>query len=57
MKVTVNLLDGKQIHPVFAPDHTETVKSFYADLFTKGEIAGYVILFDNGNVIAQGEVI
>ena len=57
MKVTVSLLDGKQIHPGFAPEHSETVKTFYADLFAKNEIAGYVILFDNGDVIAQGQVL
>jgi hypothetical protein len=57
MKVTVQLLDGKQIHPIFAPDHTNTVKAFYADLFAKHEIAGYVILFDNGDVLAEGKVL
>ena len=57
MKVTVALLDGKQIHPGYSPEHTDTVKGFYADLFAKGEIAGYVILFDNGDVLAQGQVL
>lgn len=57
MKITVALLDGKQLHPVYAPEHKETVTAFYADLYTKKEIAGYVILFDNGDVLAQGQVL
>ena len=57
MNVTVALLDGKQIHPGYAPEHTDTVKAFYADLLTKNEIAGYVIRFDNGEVLAQGQVL
>jgi len=57
MRVTVALLDGTQIHPVYAPDHTESIKAFYANLFAKNEIAGYVILFDNGDVLAQGQVL
>ena len=57
MKITVNLLDGKQIHPIYAPEHKDTVTKFYADLMAKNEIKGYVILFDNGDVMAQGEVL
>ena len=57
MKITVNLLDGKQIHPIYAPEHKNTVTKFYADLMANSEIKGYVIQFDDGSVMAQGEVL
>lgn len=59
MNVLVTNNDGKTINPVFEPTPTNLVQvtQFYKDLFANGEIAGYVINFDNGDVLAEGQVI
>lgn len=59
MNVLVMNNDGKTINPVFEPTPTNLVhvKQFYVDLFAKGEIAGYVIRYDNGDIVAEGQVL
>jgi hypothetical protein len=57
MNVTVALLSGESIYPVYSPEHKDSVMAFYANAKAKGEIAGYIIRFDNGNMIAEGQVL
>jgi len=57
MNVTVQHLDGSKIHPSYSPEHSATVMAFYSDLVAKGSISGYVIRFDNGDVMAEGNVL
>jgi hypothetical protein len=53
MNVVVNLLDGKNLNLSFDPFHTETVKAFYDDLFSKREINAFQITFNNGDVYSK----
>jgi hypothetical protein len=57
MNVVVQHLDGSKIYPSYAPEHSATVMEFYSDLVSKGSISGYVIRFDNGDVMADGKVL
>jgi hypothetical protein len=57
MNVKVMLLSGESINPVYAPEHKDSVMAFYADKKRNNEILGYVITFDNGSVIAEGQVL
>lgn len=57
MNVTVQALDGSKIYPSYSPEHATEVKAFYANLVLGGGISGYVIRFDNGTVIAEGQVL
>ncbi len=57
MNVVVQYADGSKIYPAYAPEHKDSVISFYANILSKGQIAGYVITFDDGSVRAQGQVI
>ncbi len=57
MNVVVQYADGSKIYPSYSPDHKDSVISFYADVLAKGQIAGYVITFDDGSVKAQGQVL
>jgi hypothetical protein len=57
MNVVVQSLDNSKIYPSYAPEHKDSVMAFYADLVAKGSISGYVIRFDNGDVMAEGKVL
>jgi hypothetical protein len=57
MNVVVQYADGSKIYPSYAPDHKASVISFYKDVLTNGHIVGYVITFDDGSVMAQGQVL
>jgi len=57
MRVTVQYSDGSKIYPSYAPEHKDSVMAFYADLVAKDSISGYVIQFDNGDVMAEGKVL
>jgi hypothetical protein len=57
MKVKVVLLNGEEIHPIYAPEHKDSVMSFYSEKKRNNEILGYVIMFDDGNVVAEGQVL
>lgn len=54
MNVSVQNLDGSKIHPSYAPEHATQVKAFYSNLVATKAISGYVIRFDNGDVMAEG---
>ncbi len=57
MNVVVQQLDNSKIYPSYAPEHKEAVKSFYSNLVATKKISGYVIRFDNGDVMAEGNVL
>ena len=57
MNVVVQNLDGSKIYPSYAPEHSASVMQFYSDLVSKNTISGYVIVFDDGSVMADGKVL
>lgn len=57
MNVTVQQLDGSKIYPSYSPEHATEAKAFYANLVATKKISGYVIRFDNGDVMAEGNVL
>ena len=54
MNVSVQNLDGTKIYPSYSPEHATQVKAFYSNLVATKTISGYVIRFDNGDVVAEG---
>ncbi len=57
MNVTVQQLDNSKIYPSYSPEHATQVKAFYSNLVATKAISGYVIRFDNGDVMAEGNVL
>lgn len=57
MNVSVQNLDGTQIYPSYSPEHKDSVMAFYANLMATKKISGYVIRFDNGESMADGQVL
>ena len=58
MNVVVQNLDGSKIYPSYAPEHKDSVVAFYNDLLeTQKAIAGFTIRFDNGDFLAEGQVL
>ncbi len=44
MNLEIILKDGSTIYPSYAPEHRDSVKAFYMNLFDKGEIIGWAII-------------
>jgi hypothetical protein len=57
MNVVVQALDGSKIYPSYSPEHKAHVSEFYATKVANGEIAGYIIHFDDETMIAEGRVL
>jgi len=57
MNVVVQQLDNSKIYPSYSPEHKDSVVSFYSNLVATKKISGYVIRFDNGDVMAEGNVL
>jgi hypothetical protein len=57
MNVVVALNDGSQIYPSYAPDNTNSILAFYSEAVSTNQIAGYVATFNDGSVVAEGQVL
>ena len=45
MNMEIILKDGTSIYPSYDPEHKDTVIAFYKDLYAKGQITGWGILY------------
>lgn len=54
MNVEVTLNDNSKIYPSYAPEHLSEVVGFYQKQYWAGQIQGYKVTLDNGNLFAIG---
>jgi hypothetical protein len=45
MKLEIILKDGSSIFPAFDPEHKEAVIKFYREVFDKGLITGWKLIY------------
>lgn len=52
MNMEIILKDGTTIYPSYDPEHKDSVLKFYKDLYAKGLITGWGILYPYTGVLA-----